>query len=173
MHALLALFWWSCPYPQPKNPVCSHVLRLHFEKSGARRQAVKMALGDAVPDQSRKANSKRILITCASAVALAMVAVCFLASKGTGIENAEVDVKTRMQQLHEQASRSHLRSKTFLMLQGMRPMICKAHTQIKPSMRKKITLIIFLPCSKLIIILCRGSDATRQGARHRREVVAG
>ena len=79
-----------------------------------------MALGEAVPDDRRQKNTYRFFLTCGSAVGLALVAICFLATKGPeeSIEAIETDAATRMQQLHQHASQSHLRSKSFLLLQG-------------------------------------------------------
>jgi hypothetical protein len=78
-----------------------------------------MALGEAVPGESRNSNTYRFLVTCGSAVALALVAVCFLATKGNDIGSIEEDVESKIHQLHEQASQSRLRSRSFLLLQGV------------------------------------------------------
>jgi hypothetical protein len=73
------------------------------------------------PDETvvrRKVNTSRYILTVGSAVCLALIAVCFLASQGKDVGSLEANVETKMQQLHQLASQSKMRSHTFLRLQG-------------------------------------------------------
>jgi hypothetical protein len=130
---------------------------------GTQADAVEMALPDAVPGERRKTNTGRVLLTCASAVGLAIIAICFLATKGTGIEHAEASFENRMQQLHEQASQSHLRSKAFLLLQGKRLMISLAHSNSKPHKLKNVFFLFSTLSHTHHHALVAGSNPTWQG----------
>jgi hypothetical protein len=80
-----------------------------------------MARGEPNPNPSedrRRANIYRFTITLGSAVGLVLLAVCFLAAQGgTDVGSVEANVEAKMQQLHQLASKTKLRSNAFLLLQ--------------------------------------------------------